>query len=40
NLTLTTNNFHQRPDFRPETKYESRGMRLGHAVWDILATKG
>ena len=40
NLTLTTNNFHERPDFRPETKYESRGMRLGHAVWDILATKG
>ena len=40
NLTLTTNNFHERPDFRPETKYESRGMRLGHEVWDILATKG
>jgi tRNA (guanine-N7-)-methyltransferase len=40
NLTLNTNNFHERPDFRPETKYESRGMRLGHAVWDILATKG
>jgi tRNA (guanine-N7-)-methyltransferase len=40
NLTLATNNFHERPEFRPETKYESRGMRLGHAVWDILATKG
>lgn len=40
NLTLMTNNFHERPDCRPETKYESRGMRLGHEVWDILATKG
>src|SRR5210317_933394 len=40
NLTLITNNFHERPDCRPETKYESRGMRLGHEVWDILATKG
>lgn len=39
NLTLMTNNFHERPDCRPETKYESRGMRLGHEVWDILATK-
>ncbi|MFL2964203.1 MAG: tRNA (guanosine(46)-N7)-methyltransferase TrmB [Methylophilaceae bacterium] len=40
NLTLITNNFHERPDCRPETKYEFRGMRLGHEVWDILATKG
>jgi len=40
NLTLITNKFHERPDCRPETKYESRGMRLGHEVWDILATKG
>ena len=40
NLTLMTNNFHERPDCRPETKYEFRGMRLGHEVWDILATKG
>ena len=40
NLTLITNNFHERPDCGPETKYESRGMRLGHEVWDILATKG
>ncbi len=40
NLTLITNNFHERPDCRPETKYEFRGIRLGHEVWDILATKG
>ena len=39
-LKLMTNNFHERPDCRPETKYEFRGMRLGHEVWDILATKG
>jgi tRNA (guanine-N7-)-methyltransferase len=24
-----------RPEHRPETKYEQRGIRLGHGVWDI-----
>jgi tRNA (guanine-N7-)-methyltransferase len=27
--------FVPRPDFRPETRFERRGMRLGHAVWDL-----
>lgn len=26
----------QRPDFRPETKFEKRGQRKGHGVWDLL----
>lgn len=25
-----------RPDFRPLTKFEKRGHRLGHGVWDLL----
>jgi len=28
-----------RPNFRPVTKFESRGMRLGHGVWDLLYTR-
>ena len=25
-----------RPDYRPDTKFERRGERLGHGVWDLL----
>ncbi len=25
-----------RPDYRPLTKFEKRGQRLGHGVWDLL----
>lgn len=25
-----------RPDYRPLTKFETRGQRLGHGVWDLL----
>ena len=28
--------FSARPDFRPVTKFEKRGERLGHGVWDLL----
>ena len=28
-----------RPDFRPQTKFETRGLRLGHSVWDLIFTK-
>lgn len=30
--------FWQQPD-RPETKFERRGIRLGHGVWDLLYEK-
>ena len=30
-----TNDFVPRPDSRPLTKFENRGQRLGHGVWDI-----
>jgi tRNA (guanine-N7-)-methyltransferase len=28
--------FSPRPDFRPLTKFEKRGHKLGHGVWDLL----
>jgi tRNA (guanine-N7-)-methyltransferase len=28
-----------RPDWRPLTKFENRGIRLGHGVWDLVFTK-
>ncbi len=28
--------FVERPDFRPVTKFEKRGLRLGHGVWDLI----
>jgi len=28
--------FSPRPDYRPTTKFERRGQRLGHGVWDLL----
>jgi tRNA (guanine-N7-)-methyltransferase len=28
-----------RPDFRPLTKFERRGERLGHGVWDLMAER-
>ncbi len=28
-----------KPDYRPETKFERRGHRLGHGVWDLLFEK-
>jgi len=28
--------FAERPDYRPETRFERRGRGLGHGVWDLL----
>lgn len=25
-----------KPDYRPDTKFENRGIKLGHGVWDLL----
>ncbi|MGO3344244.1 MAG: tRNA (guanosine(46)-N7)-methyltransferase TrmB [Marinomonas sp.] len=32
-------NYHPRPEWRPLTKFEQRGERLGHGVWDLIYTK-
>lgn len=29
----------ERPDYRPLTKFEQRGQRLGHGVWDLIFKK-
>ncbi len=34
--TRTENSFSSRPADRPRTKFESRGERLGHGVWDLI----
>lgn len=34
--TAGRNNFSPRPDYRPVTKFEQRGERLGHGVWDLI----
>jgi len=26
----------ERPDYRPVTKFERRGLKLGHGVWDLV----
>jgi tRNA (guanine-N7-)-methyltransferase len=28
-----------RPDTRPQTKFERRGLNLGHRVWDLVFRK-
>ncbi|TCP95094.1 tRNA (guanine-N(7)-)-methyltransferase [Cricetibacter osteomyelitidis] len=37
--TSATNDYIPRPDFRPLTKFEQRGHRLGHGVWDLYFVK-
>ena len=32
--------FVARPEFRPTTRFERRGARLGHGVWDLAYRKG
>jgi tRNA (guanine-N7-)-methyltransferase len=32
-------NYVARPDFRPVTRFERRGARLGHGVWDLAYVK-
>ncbi|MGE5027556.1 MAG: tRNA (guanosine(46)-N7)-methyltransferase TrmB [Betaproteobacteria bacterium] len=35
-LANTAVDYAPRPDYRPLTKFEQRGIRLGHGVWDIV----
>lgn len=36
NLANTAGGFAERPAYRPLTKFEQRGLRLGHRVWDLI----
>ena len=34
--TVATGEYAPRPDYRPLTKFERRGQKLGHGVWDFI----
>lgn len=38
-LGNTAADYALRPEYRPLTKFEQRGLRLGHAVWDLIFVK-
>lgn len=35
-LRNTAEGYAPQPDYRPLTKFENRGLRLGHGVWDVV----
>ena len=35
-LANTATDYAPRPAYRPRTKFEARGLKLGHGVWDIV----
>ena len=38
-LVNSAEGYAPRPDWRPLTKFEQRGLKLGHGVWDLLFTR-
>jgi len=38
-LENTADGYAPRPDYRPLTKFENRGIKLGHGVWDLVFIK-
>ncbi len=38
-LQNTAADYAPRPEYRPLTKFEQRGLRLGHGVWDLVFRK-
>ena len=38
-LANTATGYAPRPELRPLTKFEARGQRLGHGVWDLVFTR-
>lgn len=38
--TSLNGDYCERPDYRPLTKFENRGLRLGHGVWDLIFKNG
>ncbi|MGM0594450.1 MAG: tRNA (guanosine(46)-N7)-methyltransferase TrmB [Pseudomonadota bacterium] len=37
--TSQSGDYVTKPDYRPETKFERRGRKLGHGVWDLVFRK-
>jgi tRNA (guanine-N7-)-methyltransferase len=38
-LANTAEGFAPKPHYRPLTKFENRGLKLGHGVWDVVFTR-
>ena len=38
-LRNTAEAYAPRPEWRPLTKFENRGLKLGHGVWDVVFTR-
>lgn len=38
-LKNTANDYAEKPSYRPLTKFENRGLKLGHGVWDLVFTR-
>jgi len=38
-LENTAKDYAVKPSYRPLTKFESRGLKLGHGVWDMVFTR-
>lgn len=38
-LANTVVDYAPRPEYRPLTKFEQRGLNLGHGVWDLIFTR-
>ena len=38
-LQNTAESYADKPSYRPLTKFENRGIKLGHGVWDMVFTK-
>jgi len=38
-LQNTAKDYAEKPDYRPLTKFENRGIKLGHGVWDMVFTR-
>ena len=36
NRSQSADGYAPQPDYRPLTKFENRGLRLGHGVWDVV----
>jgi tRNA (guanine-N7-)-methyltransferase len=35
-LTNSAKDYAPKPAYRPLTKFENRGIKLGHGVWDLI----
>jgi tRNA (guanine-N7-)-methyltransferase len=36
NASQREDGYSEQPSYRPLTKFENRGLKLGHGVWDLV----